>query len=146
MHGLVLPLQTPHVVSLQSLEWREVGLKKSWSVMSFEPHWCDQYLCLWNANVDTHTPWIPLHQNFHPLSNKEALGNVQMNAQSLLFTHPGGVSPVRCWANDGQFTLCDTFPVSLFSRVCSSRVVVMHLAHFACMNTQRGVPSVGAVR
>ena len=63
----------PCVVSLQSPEQREVGLKKSWSVMSFKPHQCNQYLCLWNADVDVHTPLILLHQTFHPLSNEETL-------------------------------------------------------------------------
>ena len=46
MHGLALLFHAPHVVSFQSLEQREEGLKKLWSVMSFYPHWCDQYICL----------------------------------------------------------------------------------------------------
>ena len=50
------PVPHPHVVTLQSLEWREVGLKLSWLVISFRPHQCDQHLCHQNANVDFYTP------------------------------------------------------------------------------------------
>ena len=46
-----------------------------------------------------HTPY-PLHWTFHPLSSQEALGNVCMNVQSLLFTHPRRVLPVLCWTSD----------------------------------------------
>ena len=140
------PIHSPHVVSLLSLEQREVGLKKSWPVMSYYPHWCGQYLQLWNAYIDVHTPPIPLHQTFYPLSSKEALGHVQMNAQSFLFTHPRGVSPVWCWGNNRQFAVCGTSSVSLSSGVCSSRMVVVHLAHLAHMIIQRGVPSVEVMR
>ena len=66
MHGLAHPFHTPYLVSLQFPEWREVVLKKSWSVGSFKPHQCDQYLHLKKANVDVHTPLIPLHQTFTP--------------------------------------------------------------------------------
>ena len=140
------PISHAHVVNLQSPEWREVGLKKSWLVVSFEPHQCDQYLHLWNTDVDVYTPLIPLHQTFHPLSNKGALSNIWMNVWGLLFTHPRRVSPVWCWVSDGQFALCGTSSVSLLSGVCSSRVVVVHLAHFACTTVQRGVPSVGTMK
>ena len=137
---------TPYVVSLLSLEWREVELRRSWSVMSFKPHWYDQFLNLWNTDVDVHTSLVPVHWTFHPWSSKEALENFQMNAQSFLFTHPSGLLPVCCWASDGQFTLCGTSSVSLSSRYCSSRVVVVHLACIAHTTIQRGVPSVGAIR
>ena len=50
--------------------------------MSFQSHWCDQDLHLQNADVDIHTSQIPLHQTLHPLSNKEALGNILMNTWS----------------------------------------------------------------
>ena len=146
MHGLAHPFHNPHVVSLQFLVWREVGLKKSWLVMSFKPHQCDQNLHLWNTYVDIHTPLVPLHQTFHAWSSKEALENIWMKAWSFLFTHPRGVSPVWHWAGNGQFTLCGTSSVSLSSWFCSSRVVVVHLACLAHMTVQRGVPSVGAMR
>ena len=71
----------------------------------FELHQCDQYFCYQNAHIDSHTPLIPLHQTFLPLSNVKALENVQMNTQIFLFTLPTGVLPVQCWVNDGQFTL-----------------------------------------
>ena len=141
-----VPISHSCVVSLQSLEWREVGLKESWLVMSFKPHWYDQYLHLQNAGVDVDTPLMSLHWTFHPLSSKETLGNAQMNAWSLPFTYPRGVSVVWCWASDGQFTLCGAFSVLLFSAVCSSRMVVVHLAHLVHMIIQRGVTSVGAMR
>ena len=92
-----------------------------------------------------HTP-DPLHQTFHPLSKRKALGNVLRNAWSLLFTHPRGVLPVWHWAGHGQLTLCGAFSVSLSSGVCSSRVVGVHLACLAHMIVQRGVPSVGVMR
>ena len=66
-----------------------------------------------------------------------------MNAQSLILTHPRGVSPIWCWASDGQFALCGAYSVSLFSWVCSSMVFVVHLACLVHMTIQRGVPSVG---
>ena len=55
------PFHTPRVMSLQSLDQREVGLKLSWLAVSFEPHWCDQYLCHQYTDTDSHTPLIPLH-------------------------------------------------------------------------------------
>ena len=146
MHGPVHLFHTPHVVSLQSLEWREVGLKLPWPVVSFKPHWCDQYLCCWNANADFYTPPIPLHWTFHSLSIQKALGNICMNMQSFLFTHPRVVSPVWCWASDRQFALCGVSSVSLASRVCSYRVVLVHLACLACTAIQRWVPSVRVMR
>ena len=103
MHRLVHPFHAPHFVSLQSLEWREVGLKLLWLVVSFQPHWCDQYLPCQNANIDFHTPPITIHQTFHPLSSQEALENFCMNAWSFLFTHPVGVSPIWCWASNLHF-------------------------------------------
>ena len=105
------PIPHPHVVSLQCLEWREVGMKLSWLVISFKPHQCDQYLYHQNADIDFYTPPIPLHWTFHPLSGKEALGNVHMNTQSFLFTYPSGVSSVWCWTSNGKFTLSGTYSV-----------------------------------
>ena len=145
MHRLAPPFHTPKTMSLQSLDWREVGLKLSWPVISFESHQCDQYLHYENTDVDFHTPLIPLHQTFHPWSYKEALENVQMNVWSFLLIHPRGVSPVWCWAKDWQFTLCGASSVSLYSIVCSSSMVVVHLAYLAHMTIQKGVPSVGAM-
>ena len=83
---------------------------------------------------------IPLNWTFHPWSSKDALLNLQRNAQSFLFTQPRGVSIVCCWRAGRQFTLCCASSISLPSRVCSSRVVVVHLAHSACTPTQRGYP------
>ena len=140
MHGLVLPFHTSRVMSLQSLVWREVGLRLSWPVISFMFHWCDQYLCFQNANIDFHTPLVPLHQTFHPWSSGDALVNVQRNAQTFLFTHARGVSTVCPWAGGRQFTLCGASSISLPSRVCSSRVVVVHLFHSVCTTVQGGYP------
>ena len=121
-------------VSLASLGWSVPPPSETL------PHSCDQYLHLQNANVDVHTP------TFHPLSNKEALGNIWMDAQSLLFVHPRGVSPVWCWAGDWQFTPCGTSSVSFLSGVCSSRVVVVHLTCFMYTTIQGEVPYVGAMK
>ena len=133
-------------MSLQSLEWKEVGLKLLWLVISFKTYWCDQYLCCQNVNNGFHMPQIPLHQTLHSLTSQEAPENISMNAQSFLFTHPSGVLPVWHWASNGQFTLCGTTSVSLSSRVCSSRMVVVHLAHLALRTIQIGVPSLGVMR
>ena len=130
-------------MSLQSLDQREVGLKLLWPVISFDPHWCDQYLCCQNTNIDFYTPLIPLHWTVHPWSKKEALENIQRNAWSFLFTQPRGVWSVWCWAGDGQFALFGTFSVSLSFRICSSKVVVVPPTCLACTPIQRGVPSVG---
>ena len=91
-----------------------------------------------------HTSY-PSNQTFHSLSIQDALANIQKNAQSLLLTTPRGVLPVWCWAGNGQFTLCGTFSVLLFC-ICSSRVVVVHLACLACTTIQRWVPSVRVMR
>ena len=74
------------------------------------------------------------------------LWEMSKRMHNFLFTHPRGVSPVWSWANNGQFALSGTSSVSLTSRVCSSRVVVVHLAHLVHTIIQRGVPSVGAMR
>ena len=108
MRRLVLPLPTPKVMSLQSPQWREVGLSLSWPVVSYWPHWCDQYLHPWNTNVDSLKPLGPLHWTFYPWSNKDTTENVQRIAQSFLFTQPRGTSTVSCWTGGGQFTLCGT--------------------------------------
>ena len=52
------PISYSHVVRLQCLEWREVGLKKLWSVMSFEPHQYDS----------TSTARTPTLTSMHPKS------------------------------------------------------------------------------
>ena len=78
---------------------------------------CDQYFHGQNANVEFYTPPITLHQTFHPLSSLEALENVCMNTHSFLFILPRGVSPIWCWASNGQFTLCGASSVSLPSGV-----------------------------
>ena len=108
----------------------------------FELHQCDQYFYHQNADVDSHTPLIPLHWLFHSWSNMEAPENIQMNAWSFLFTFPRGVSPVWCWVKYKQFKLLGASSVSLFW-VCSPGLVVVHLA---CITILRWVPSVGAMR
>ena len=50
--------------------------------MSFKPHWCDQNLCLWNADIDVQTPLIPLHWIFQPSHRGEA-GDTGTAAQDL---------------------------------------------------------------
>ena len=106
-----------------------------WSVTPSTECWC------WCP----HTP-DPLHWTVHPLSNKEALRNILMNALSLLFTHPEGVLPVWHWAGDRQFNLCGAFSVSLISGVCSSRMVVVQLAQLVSTAIQIGIPSVEEMR
>ena len=103
-------------------------------------------LCFQNAIMDIHTLPVPLHWTSHPLSSKEALENVWVNAQSFQFTHPRAVSPVWHCASNRQSALCCTSSVSLSPGVCSSRVVVVHLAWLVHMIIQRGVSSVGAMR
>ena len=75
-------------VFLATLVWSVPPHPECW-------HWCPHTL-------------IPLHWTFYLLSSKEALRNIQMNAQNLLFTHPRGVSYVWCWASNGKFTLFGT--------------------------------------
>ena len=139
------PFHILHVLSLQSLDQREVGWSNSSWLYLFLPHHCDQYLHHLNTDINCYTPPMPLHWTFHPILIKEALGNILMNAQRLLFTHPRGVSPVSCWAGDGQLIHCGASSVSLFW-VCSSRVVVAHLACLPCTTVQRWVPSVRTMR
>ena len=115
-----------------------------WSYL-FKPHWCDQYLCYQNTDTDFHTPPVTLHQTFHPWSSKKAPENIQRNAWSFLFTQPRRVSSVCHWTGDGQFTLCGA-SVSLSSRVCSSRLVMVHPAQLAHTIIQREVLFVGAMR
>ena len=115
------------------------------AVVSFWHHCCDQYLHHWNTNVDSLTFPVPLHQMFHPWSNRDAPENILRIAQSFLFTQARGVSTICCWASSRQFTLCGTFSDSLLSRVCSSRAVGVHCASLACMTIQRGAPSAGAM-
>ena len=121
-----------------------MALKLLWPVISFTPHWCYQYLCCWNANIDFYIPSIPLNQTFNPLSSQESLNC--MTLWSFLFTHPRGVSTVWCWASNGQFTLCGASSVSLPFRVCSSGVVLVHLAHIVCTIAETGVLSVIVMR
>ena len=64
MHRLVLPFHSPRFMTLQSLAWREVGLRLSRPGVSFKPNQCDQYLCLQNSDVDFCTPLVPLHLTF----------------------------------------------------------------------------------
>ena len=65
MHGPAPLFHTPRVISLQSLDQREVGMKHLWSVVSFKTNQCDQYLHCQNTDVDFHTPLVPLYQTFH---------------------------------------------------------------------------------
>ena len=66
MHGLVHPFHAPQVMTLKALEQREVGLKLWRLVISIKPHQYDHYLYPQNADIDFHTPLVPLHQTFHP--------------------------------------------------------------------------------
>ena len=143
MHGLVLAFHPPNL-ELGMSRSKRGGIVVIVANCIFELHQCDQYFCHQKAGIDSHTPLIPLHWSFYPCSNMEALQNVWMNTHSFLFTFPRGVSPVWCWVNDRQFTLCGDSSVSLFW-VCSSRVAVVHLAHLAYTTMQRWVPSVGAM-
>ena len=138
----------PKVMSLQSPEWRDVGLTLAWPVVSSWPPQCDQYLYCQSTNVESLIHLVPLHQTFHPWSKRNTLENLRRITQSFLFTQPRGVSAVCCWASASgrQFTLCGNSSVSLFSGVCSSRAVRVHQACLACMTIQRGVPSAGVVR
>ena len=97
------------------------------------------YLFSLTGVISTSTARMPMLTSTHPLSLYielftlyllRKLWETSKLMQSLLFTNPRGVSPVWCWASDRQFTLCGAFSVSLFW-VCSSRVVVVHLAHLA---------------
>ena len=95
------PISCPKVMSLQSLEWREVGLSLLWPAISYRPHQCDQYLCCQNIDVDFHTPLVPLHHTFHYWSNMDTLVNIQRIAQNILFSQPRGVSN---WSDSGSVT------------------------------------------
>ena len=130
-------------MSLQSLEWREVGMSISWPVVSY---WPQQYLCHQNTNIDSLTTLVPLNWTFYPWSNRDGPENVWRIVQSFLFTQPRGVSAVCHWAGSRQVTLCSASSISLLSRVCSSRVVVPHQAPSAHMTIQRGVLFAGAMR
>ena len=110
-------------MNLQSPELKEVGLSLLWPVVSFWTHWCDQYLCHQTTNIDSLTLLVPIHQTFHPVSNRDTPENVLRTAQSFLFTQPRGASTLCCWAVSRQFTLCGTSSASFLSGVCSSRVV-----------------------
>ena len=68
------------------------------AVVSFKPHWCDQYLHLQNANIDFCTPPVPLHEIFHLWSSRDAPVNVWRNTQSFLCRQPRGLSTLCCWA------------------------------------------------
>ena len=107
-----------------------------WSVLPLPEHWC------WLL----HTP-NPSISNFSPFDLARKLWkNICMNAQSFLSTHPRGVLPVWCWASDRQFKLCGVSSVSLYSGVCSSSMVVVHMACLAHMTIQGGAPSVEVMR
>ena len=72
-------------LSLLSLEWSEVGLKKSQSVVSFN---FISVISTSTSRMLTLHPHIPspLHQTFHPWYSKKAPENVLQNAQSFLLT------------------------------------------------------------
>ena len=144
MHRLVLLFHpSNYELAISRLKRSEVVVIMASCI--FELHKCDQHFCHQIADVGSHTPLIPLHWSFYPWSNVKALENVQMNAWSFLFTFPTGVSPVWCWFNDKQSTLCGTSSVLLFW-VSSSMVAVVHQAHLACTTIQRWVSSVGGMR
>ena len=113
------------------------------------------YLLSLTVVVCTSTSRTPILTSTHTLSlyiqlftlylSQEAMGNIQMNAWSLLFTHPRGVSPVWCWNwQQTIHTLWHFFSLTLLS--CSSRAVLVHLACLACTTIQRWVPSVVVMR
>ena len=133
-------------MSLQSPEQREVGLSIWWSVVSYWPHQCDQYLHCQNTNVDLLTLPVPLHWSF----TLDAVGMLWKMSEGH---HKASYSPnlkefqwCCCWAGSKQFTLCGTSSVSSLSGVCSSRVVGVHWTHLACPIIQRGVPSARVIR
>ena len=145
MHWLACLFCTS-ISSLQSQEWREVGLMKSqlvcifltssvWSVPLYPEcrHWCP------------HIPF-PLHQTFHPWSRREALENVLSNVKNFLLTHPREVSPVWYWASGRHFAPCDTAPFSLTFQVSSSRLVVAHFVCSAHTPEHKGAPIMGVMR
>ena len=103
-------------------------------------------ICCQNANIDSHTPLVPLHWTFYPWSNIYALENIWRTAQSFLLTQTKGVSTVHCWAAGRQSTLCCAFPVSLLSGICSFRVMVVLPGSSAHMTVQRGVAFAGVMR
>ena len=57
MYRLALFFHTLKGMSLQSLEWIEMGLSLLWPAVSYKPHQCGQYLHFHNTNVDSLTPW-----------------------------------------------------------------------------------------
>ena len=93
----------------------------------------------------TSTPLLSLYIGHFTLYLPRKLWETSKWMHSLLFTCPTGVSPVWCWAGNGQFALCGISTVSLFW-VCSSRVVVVHLACLACTTILRWVPSVWVMK
>ena len=101
-------------MSLQFLEWREVGLNLSWPVISYKPHPCDQYLCCQNANVDSFTPLVPLASNFSPLI-KQGHSRKCWEGQHRASCSPNleGVSAACCWDGSRHSTLYGTFSVWL---------------------------------
>ena len=143
MHGLVPPFHAPRIMSLQSLDQEEVGLKLLWPVISFDPHWCDQYLHWQNTNVDFHTPWS-LHIELFTLDLERRLHKMSK------WMHRVSYSPIleESHLSDAGLAMDNSHLVALplSSRNCSSRMVVVHLVHVAHTTIQRGVPSVGAMR
>ena len=130
----------PKIMSLQSPDQRDVGLKLSWPVIFFEPQWCDQHHCCQKTNVDFHTPLIPLHHPFLPWSSKKLW-------KMFKWTHGVSYSPTleESHLSDAGLMI-DNSQFVVLPRVCSSRVVVVHLPCLAHMTIQRGVPSAGAMR
>ena len=141
MHGLVLPFPTPQGYELAISRMKTGGDEfimascillaspvLSGPLLSEHWHWLP------------YTPLIPLHQTFHPWSNRDALKKFWWVAQSFLFTQPRGVSTVCCWACSRQFTIHGVSSVSLLSGVCCPRVVVVKQTHLACMTIHRRSP------
>ena len=146
MHGLVLlfPATQSYELMISRIKRGEVELIMVSCILLTSPVWSVPPL-------QEHQCWLPYIPDpstvsFHPWSNRDAPENVWRRAQSFLFTQPRGVPTACCWAGGRQFTLCGASSVSIPSRVCSSRVMVVHQGHLACTTIQRGVPFAGAMR
>ena len=106
-----------------------------WSIPPPPECWC------WCPHIP-----FPLHQTFHPWSNKEAPENILRNAWSFLLTCPRGVLPVWCWASSRHFALFGPSSFSLTFWVGSSRVLLVHLVCLALAPEHKGAPITGVMR
>ena len=89
-----------------------------------------------------HTPG-PSALNLSPLIQQGCSRKCLKDSTKLPVPQPRGVPAVCQWAGGRHSTLCGASKASLLPGVCSSRVVMAHLACSACMALQRGVPLQG---